>query len=217
MFDEIIPMLARMSFLSDNGEILLPHHPWVMANVYNNEKKYRPLFNIDFIKGDEKQTVIDKAHAEWKGIDEGFEKLGYDLDQIRTKKNEVLYNNIIKFGKKYQTAASLYAQQWDFVEQKAIEDIRWVRLRPKTIDSVTKLNPYTGKTKHPDKSCISLGTIESGHKEEVANVKMCLGDNDIDHKQSTLILGLVRNQKASPNDKPCYCFDEMERSDEGKE
>ena len=46
---------------------------------------------------------------------------------------------------------------------------------------------------------------------------MCLGDNAIDHKQSTLILGLVRDRKASPNDKPCYYFDEMERSDEGKE
>ena len=46
---------------------------------------------------------------------------------------------------------------------------------------------------------------------------MCLGDNAIDHKQSTLILGLVRDRKASPNDKPYYCFDEMERSDEGKE
>ena len=58
--------------------------------------------------------------------------------------------------------------------------------------------------------------FELGHKEEVANVKMCLGDNAIDHKQSTLTLGLVRDQKASPNDKPHYCFDEMERSEEGK-
>ena len=65
MFSEVIPMLARMSFLSDDGEILLPHHPWIMTNLYNNENKYRCLYDIDFVK---EKTVIDKAHGAWTNI-----------------------------------------------------------------------------------------------------------------------------------------------------
>ena len=206
MFDEIIPMLARMSFLSDDGAILLPHHPWVVANVYNNEKTYRPLFDIDFIKGDDEKTVIDVAHDKWKKIHAGFKELGYNLDQSVTRKNEVLYNAIIGYGKKYQAAATLYAQQWDFVEPKAMEETRWVRLRPKKLELSTKLNQDIGKK--DDKMCISLGTIESRYKEEVEKVKQGLEADDANHKKSTLILGLQRDRQAPENDKSSFCFDD---------
>ena len=79
----------------------------------------------------------------------------------------------------------------------------------------TKLNPDTGETKD-NKLCISLGAIELGHKEEVANVEICSGDNTVNHKQSTLTLALERNREASENAKCCFCFEEMDRSEEGK-
>ena len=41
MFDQVIPMLARISFWSKDGEMFLPYDPWIVANVYKNEKMYR--------------------------------------------------------------------------------------------------------------------------------------------------------------------------------
>ena len=198
MFSEVIPMLARMSFLSDDGEILLPHHPWIMTNLYNNENKYRCLYDIDFVN---EKTIIDKAHGAWTNIAEGSysckgDQRQYHLDQDMRAKKNWLYEKMISHGESNDKAVQLYAEQWDFVPAEEIEKIRWVRLKPKTIDLATKLSG----TKKEDKSecCIRPKQCWSKHKEDVEKVEQELKQaQQLGSEQPTLILGLAADKENS--------------------
>ena len=201
MFSEVIPMLARMSFLSDDGTILLPHHPWIMANVYINENKYRCLYDIDFVNENE-NTLIDTAHKNWQKIAEASysckgDQRQYHLDQDMSGKKQWMYEKMISYGKVYDKAVQLYGEQWDFIPAKEVAKIRWVWLKPKKNDLDTKLN-WTNSTegsKKNSKFCIRPNESWSTHKEHVEKVEQKLKDaQKSGSEQPTLILGLTADR-----------------------
>ena len=143
MFENVIPMIARMSFLKEDGAIFLPHHPLILANVYKNKLLYRRLYVIDFV---EKNDVFDAAHQKWRKIDKTIMKVDKwhketvgNMDDTDEKTKEVKRtlscSDLIKISSaRYREAARMYAGHWDFVKKEEADKICWVKFQPKKCD-----------------------------------------------------------------------------------
>ena len=49
-FDDVIPMLGRLSHFEEHGQIFVPHTPQFMACVYQKEERHRPMFDIEIVE-----------------------------------------------------------------------------------------------------------------------------------------------------------------------
>ena len=61
-FDDVTPMLGRLSHLEEDGQILVPHTPQFMAHVHQKEERHRPMFDVEIV---EQETFVEKGHKKW--------------------------------------------------------------------------------------------------------------------------------------------------------
>ena len=103
---------------------------------------------------------------------------------------------MISYGDVHDKAVQLYAEQWDFIPAEEVEKIRWVRLKPKTIDLATKLSGTNGTEN--SEFCISPKQVWSTHKKDVEKVEEELKQaQQLGSEQPTLILGLAADRKSN--------------------